>query len=104
GGYVQDDWRIRSNLTLNLGLRYEMATVLNDAQGRIGGLLNITDAAPQCAFNFTSPWAKNFSTPPPGSKCGSVGPYYTNPTKRNFEPRVGFAWDPFKDGKTSIRG
>jgi len=104
GGYVQDDWRIRSNLTLNLGLRYEMATVLNDAQGRIGGLLNITDAAPQCAFNFTSPWAKNFSTPPPGSKCGSVGPYYTNPTKRNFEPRVGFAWDPFRDGKTSIRG
>jgi hypothetical protein len=104
GGYVQDDWRVRPNLTLNLGLRYEMATVLNDAQGRIGSLLNLSDAAPQCAFNFTSPWAANFPTPPPGSKCGSVGPYYTNPTKRNFEPRVGFAWDPFKDGKTSIRG
>jgi hypothetical protein len=102
-GYVQDDWRLRPNLTVNLGLRYEMTTVINDAQGKITSLLNITDAAPQCGTQFTSPF-KPGGVSPPGAVCGSVGPYYTNPTKRNFEPRIGFAWDPFRDGKTSVRG
>jgi hypothetical protein len=100
GAYVQDDWRFRPNLTLNIGLRYEMVTVIKDAQGKITNLLNISDPAPQCAIQFTTP---NFP-PYPGTTCSSVGPYYSNPTTRNFEPRIGFAWDPFRDGKTSVRG
>jgi len=52
GGYVQDDWRFRTNLTLNLGMRYEMTTVLNDAQGRLH-LLNLTDLCPNAVL-FTS--------------------------------------------------
>jgi Carboxypeptidase regulatory-like domain/TonB dependent receptor/TonB-dependent Receptor Plug Domain len=99
-GYVQDDWRFRPNLTLNLGLRYEMTTVINDAQGKITSLPTISAADPQCGFLYTSPFLGSLS----GGHCGSVGSYYTNPTKRNFEPRIGFAWDPFKDGKTSVRG
>ncbi|HLJ16086.1 MAG TPA: TonB-dependent receptor [Bryobacteraceae bacterium] len=97
--YAQDDWKIKSNLTINLGLRYEPTTVLKDAQGRITNLATISATAPTCGTQFTAPGPAL-----PGSSCGGVGPYYKNPTLRNFEPRVGFAWDPFKDGKTSVRG
>ena len=80
GGYFQDDWRLRHNLTLNLGLRYEPLTVMTEAQGKLVNLINITD-----------------STPHLGS------PFFNNPTLHNFEPRVGFAWDPFSNGRTAVR-
>jgi len=99
GFYAQDDWKFKSNLTFNVGLRYEPTTVLSDGQGRITNLANIYATSPTCGVQFSAPIPAQ-----PGSSCSGTGPYYKNPTLRNFEPRVGFAWDPFKTGKTSVRG
>jgi outer membrane receptor protein involved in Fe transport len=90
GAYVQDDWRFRPNLTLNLGLRYEMATVINEAKGKLTNLPTLDAAHPTCGVLF--------------GDCTAIDPYFSNPTLRNFEPRIGFAWDPFRTGKTAVRG
>ncbi len=90
-GYIQDDWRLRPRLTLNIGLRYEMTTVLKERQGKLTNLINITDPKPSCATLVPL--------------CGGTfSEYYSNPTLKNFEPRIGFAWDPTGSGKTAIRG
>ncbi len=80
GGYVQDTYRATERLTLNAGVRYEVATMPQDIHGRDSALPNLSDRAP------------------------TVGPLYENPTKKNIAPRVGFAWDVFGDGRTSVRG
>lgn len=80
--YAQDDWTLRQQaLTFNLGLRWEMVTVPSEVNGKLSVLKNLTDTAPH---------------------LGS--PYYANATFKDFEPRLGFTWDPFKTGKTSVRG
>jgi hypothetical protein len=106
GGYIQDDWRLRRNLTLNLGLRYEMTTVVNERTGRIANLRNISDPLPYCGTSDPA-LTVIITTPNPAGTPGcspGTAPYYSNPTKLNFEPRFGFSWDPRGDGKTAVRG
>jgi len=88
-GFVQDQFKLKSNFTLNYGLRYEwdgVPWVVRD---------QLTSATPE-ALAGPSPIQFVQVT------RGGSNPLYVNDVK-GFEPRIGFAWDPFKDGKTSIR-
>src|SRR6266478_5131248 len=91
GLYVQDDWRWKSNLTLNLGLRYELSSVPKETNGKIANLRNLSDALPVCGRVVAG-------------QCSGAGSFFSNPTLHNFEPRLGFAWDPWRKGKTAVRG
>ncbi len=91
--YVQDDFRVRTNLTINFGLRYEYLTPLTEKYGRMANL----DIAP--GFTAVVP-----VTP------GAAGPYtgvfpdgLVNPDRNNFAPRIGIAWRPFPKKRTLVR-
>ena len=100
GGYFQDDFRLLSNLTLNLGLRYEMLTDPSEAHNKFG-LLNSFYGTAVAGQTCPLPIA---ATSLVGCTVPVSNMWKTNPTTRNFDPRIGFSYDPFKDGKTAIRG
>jgi hypothetical protein len=82
-GYVQDEYKVASNLTLNLGLRYTIFDLFHEENG----LANPFD----------------FGTCGPQGFCG-IGASFGQQNYGDADPRVGFAWTPVKDGKTVIRG
>ncbi len=96
--YIQDDWRLRPNLTLNLGLRYAPSTNPYDATHQTYELLPVPYGP-----NGDDAKGPALGTPPPSVMTPMSNFFVTNPSLHNLDPRVGLAWAPFGSQKTSIR-
>ncbi|HEX4278945.1 MAG TPA: TonB-dependent receptor [Bryobacteraceae bacterium] len=89
GAFIQDSWKFRSNLTIQLGLRYEFNGVPFEKDGNLSNLLNQqAGGVPPITFQTVGPGT--------GRQVFRNDPY-------DIEPRFGLAWDPFGQGKTSFR-
>jgi Carboxypeptidase regulatory-like domain len=81
-GFGQDDWRITKTLTLNIGLRYEMNSVIKDSNNLLGNF-SPTVGLEQVGKGISAPY---------------------NGDHTEFAPRLGFAWDIFGNNRTVLRG
>jgi hypothetical protein len=108
GWYFGDTWRIRPGLTLNFGIRYEPYGLFQDTLDR-----NQTFDLAANRAGIRSKIYKNAlpglfyhgDAKPAGYGGGDTfGDVVTDPDNNNLAPRIGFAWDPFGKGTTSLRG
>jgi len=119
--FAQDSWKIKPNLTLNYGLRWEFNQPIYDAGKRYQTFRpGQVDTVFNCALSQSSLDTLGYSNPncaDPNSDSAAVFPLglvipgdqgvprgLTKSYYNAWAPRIGIAWDPFKDGKTTIRG
>ncbi|MBZ5527765.1 MAG: carboxypeptidase regulatory-like domain-containing protein [Acidobacteriia bacterium] len=122
GAFFQDDWKVSRKLTLNLGIRYDLYTRHTEKMGKVTTFL----PGPGCQYpanGYCADWVLNANIPSgnPGCDtpeqmaknvlagvCGPGGFAVANSlgagNHKNFGPRAGFAYDPWGNGKTAIRG
>ena len=115
GFYAQDDWKITNRLTLNVGLRYELHPPLKDVDYNtaaflpdynVGGVTGAVVVPNAKALSYTS---SNFATsiqPSPilTAAQAHIPEVLRYTYKKDFGPRVGFAWRPYGTDKTVLRG
>jgi hypothetical protein len=88
GFFFQDDWKVNSKLNLNLGLRHDYFGDVHEREGRLSSIV----------FGSGDTFRERLAN----ASLVRVDRLYT-PQKTNFSPRIGLAYDPFGDGKSSIR-
>ena len=86
--FIQDTWKVSSHFTLTGGLAWDYYGVPFEVHNNLSTLLTDPSGPAPFTFSIVGP--------------GAQGQLYRD-SLRNFEPRVGFAWDPFGKGTTSIR-
>ena len=109
--FIQDDWRVRKNLTVNLGVRYELQTVPYETNHRIEktfgltpdqfGHLEPTGSAENQRIIRSGNLAFDQALQGLQQFVGGRQQIYAA-DRNNFSPRIGFAWDPVGHGKTAI--
>lgn len=109
--YVQDTWKVRPNFQLDLGIRYYRYRQVRDENNLLATFLPqfySAARAPQCAnatcstfvtssFDLTNGFAYASNNSPFGDRV-------QRSDKNDWGPRIGFAWDPWNNGKTVLRG
>ena len=103
--YFQDEWKVKPNLTLNLGVRWEYYGVAHEADNRTT-IFDVSQFHGVC-FGSASAWRLALPTAIPtpiNTAACPANPALYNADYRNFDPRVSFAWAPgIFHGKTVVR-